>query len=315
MGGLNSIASIDRGSSTCDEYNSERINMRTREEVEQQMQSLGWWYLHFSFPNGVRTGTGQEPGYDAETRWNLIKPFVPEELKGKTVLDLGGNCGYFSIQMKLRGAERCVLVDPFVEFLRQADFAAEQFNVELELVNQDAHVYCLTTEERFDYVLFLGLLYHLKYPGLVLDRLAEMTKERIYIQSNVIGGEDQDYVYKPDYQRYTEDSLLENPAYPKLIFVEDLYNGDATNWWFPNYNALAAMVRSAGLKIVDRPHPHIIVAEPETYLGKVVLEKLVFPQYGKRGHPLYPGPQQYDAALWQDLIARSRKKTKNDETS
>ena len=77
--------------------------MKTRKEVEQQMQSLGWWYLHFAFPNGVRTETGQEPGYDAETRWNLIKPFVPEGLKGKTVLDLGGNCGYFSIQMKLRG--------------------------------------------------------------------------------------------------------------------------------------------------------------------------------------------------------------------
>ena len=289
--------------------------MKTREEVEQQMQSLGWWYLHFAFPNGVRTGTGEEPGYDAETRWNLIKPFVPEDLKGKTVLDLGGNCGYFSIQMKLRGAEHCVLVDPFVEFLRQADFAAGQFNVKLELVNQDAHVYCLTTEERFDYVLFLGLFYHLKYPGLVLDRLAEMTKERIYIQSNVLGGEDRDYVYKPDYQRYAEDSLLEDPAYPKLIFVEDLYNGDATNWWFPNYNAVSAMVRSAGLKIIDRPHPHIIVAEPETYLGKVVLDKLVFPRYGKKGHPLYPGPQQYDAALWQDLIARSRQKTKNDETS
>jgi len=150
----------------------------------------------------------------------------------------------------------------------------------------------------------------------VLDRLAEMTKERMYIiQSNVIGGEYRDYVYKPDYQQYTEDSLLENPAYPKLIFVEDLYNGDATNWCFPNYNALAAMVRSAGLNIVGRPHPHIIVAEPETYLGKVVLENLVFPQHGKRGCLLYPGPQQYDAALWQDLIARSRKKTKNDETS
>lgn len=284
--------------------------MKTREEVEREMQSLGWWYQHFAFPNGVRTGTGQEPGYDAETRWNLIKPYVPEDLKGKTVLDLGGNCGYFSIQMKLRGAARCVLVDPFVEFIRQADFSAKQFEVQLELVNQDAHLYCLTTEERFDYVLFLGLLYHLKYPGLVLDRLAEMTKQRIYIQSNVIGGEDRNYVYKPDYQRYTEDSLLEDPAYPKLIFVEDLYNGDATNWWFPNYNALAAMVRSAGLKVVDRPHSHIIVAEPETYLGKVVLEKLVFPKYGKKGHSLYPGPQHYDSALWQDLIARSRVTTK-----
>jgi tRNA (mo5U34)-methyltransferase len=284
--------------------------MDRRDEVEEQMESLGWWYQHFEFPNGIRTGDGQEPGYDANTRWKLIEPFVPPDLKGKTVLDLGGNCGYFSIQMKLRGADRCVLVDPFIEFLKQAEFASSQFDVQLELVNQDAHVYCLTTEERFDYVLFLGLLYHLKYPGLVLDRLAEMTQTRIYIQSNVIGGEDRNYVYKPDYQRFAEDSLLEDPGYPKLMFVEDLYNGDATNWWFPNHNALSAMVRSAGLKIINRPHAHILVAEPEVYFGKVVLQKLVFPKYGKKGHPTFPGPQQYDERLWRDLIARSRSRIK-----
>src|SRR5256712_14051412 len=102
--------------------------------------------------------------------------YVPIALKVNTVLDMGGNSGFFSIQMKLRGAERCILLDPFIYFIKQAEFAARQFNVRLELVNDDAHTYCLTTEERFDYVLFLGLLYHLKNPGLVLDRLAEMTK-------------------------------------------------------------------------------------------------------------------------------------------
>ncbi len=280
--------------------------MKSREEVERQMKNLGWWYQHFEFPNGVRTGNGREPGYDALARWNLIASHVPTSLRGKTVLDLGGNAGFFSIQMKLRGAERCVLVDPFAEFLSQAKFAAEQFGIELELINDDAHTYCLTTEERFDYIVFLGLMYHLKYPGLVLDRLAEMTKERIFIQSNIIGAEQEDYTQKQDYDRASDDSLLENPAFPKLVFVENLYNGDPTNWWLPNYNALAAMVRSAGLKILDRPHPHVIIAEPETYFGKTVYPKMVFPRYGKKGQALFPGPQKYDAELWAELIKRSR---------
>ena len=59
--------------------------------------------------------------------------------------------------------------------------------MKLEIVNADVHTYCLTTGERFDCVLFLGLFYHLKYPGLVLDRLAEMTKERFVLQSHSIG--------------------------------------------------------------------------------------------------------------------------------
>ncbi|MEW5978320.1 MAG: methyltransferase domain-containing protein [Acidobacteriota bacterium] len=280
--------------------------MKSREESEKEMRDLGWWYQHFELPNGLRTGNGQEPGYDAATRWSLMAPFVPQDLTGRTVLDLGGNAGYFSIQMKLRGAKRCVLVDPFQEFIRQAAFAARQFDVELELVCEDAHTFCLTTEERFDYVLFLGLLYHLKYPGLVLDRLAEMTKERIFIQSNIVG-EETDFTSQADYERFKDDPLVEDPVFPKCAFVEEKYNGDPTNWWLPNYQALAAMVRSAGLKILARPHPHVVIAEPEVYFGKVVLPKLVFPRYGKRGESVYPGPQKYDKELWDSLIARSRK--------
>jgi tRNA (mo5U34)-methyltransferase len=274
--------------------------------IEREMRSLGWWYQHFDLPNGLRTGKGE--GYDAQARWNLIAAHVPANLAGKTVLDLGGNAGFFSIQMKLRGASRCVLVDPFVEFNRQAKFAAAQFGVELEVINEDAHTYCLTTDDRFDYVIFLGLLYHLKYPGLVLDRLAEMTKHRIYIQSNIIGTEGDTFQDKPNYERYVDDPILDDQAFPKLMFVENLYNGDATNWWIPNYAALAAMVRSAGLKILDRPHPQVIIAEPEFHFGKVVYQKLVFPRYGKKGGALYPGAQQYEPELWKELIRRSSDK-------
>lgn len=78
------------------------------------------------------------------------------------MLDVGGNAGYFSTQMKLRGAKRCVLVESYEEFTVQARFAARQFGVRLEIVNEDVHTYCLTQDERFDYVQFLGLFYHLK---------------------------------------------------------------------------------------------------------------------------------------------------------
>jgi tRNA (mo5U34)-methyltransferase len=269
--------------------------MTTREEAAREMQSLGWWFQHFELPNGLYTGEGQPAGYAALDRWRHIEAHVPADLTGKTVLDLGGNAGFFSIQMKRRGAARCVLVDPFIEFNRQARFAARQFGVDLEIVNDDAHTYCLTTEERFDYVIFLGLLYHLKYPGLVLDRLAEMTKTRIYIQSHVIGSAPSAEERRADYRLLADDAALEQAAFPKMMFIEDLYNGDDTNWWMPNYTALAALVRSAGLRIVDRPHRQVIVAEPEEPFGTVVYPKLVFPRYGKRGGARYPGPQRYGA--------------------
>ena len=270
-----------------------------------ELESLGWWYQHFELPNGLWTGDGQEPGYLPEHRWRLIEPYIPEDLEGATVLDLGGNAGYFSIRMKQRGAGRCVLVDPYAEFLRQAEFAARQFDVALELVNDDAHTYCLTTEDRFDYVLLLGLLYHLKYPGLVLDRTAEMTRKRIFLASAVIGSEVEEPAKKDNYDRYTDEDILLSPAFPKLAFIEDRYYNDPTNWWLPNHSALPAMMRSAGLRVIARPHQHVLIGEPERYFGKVVVDKLVFPRYGKRDGALHPGPQQVDSRLWSDLAGRA----------
>jgi tRNA (mo5U34)-methyltransferase len=274
--------------------------------VLDELDGLGWWYQHFQLPNGLWTGDGREPGYDPRGRWHFMEPFIPADVSGKTVLDLGGNSGYFSIQMKLRGASRCVLVDAFPEFGRQAEFAARQFQVEVEVVNQDAHVYCLTTSERFDYVFFLGLFYHLKYPGLVLDRAAEMTKERLFLASALVGPEVDTPAEKPDYERYSDDGLLLDPAFPKLAFVETRYNNDPTNWWLPNYSALPALVRSAGLRVVARPHSHLIVAEPEHCLGKVVLGDLVFPRYGKGDGAVYPDSPAIDAGLWSALSGKAR---------
>lgn len=266
-----------------------------------ELDSLGWWYQHFQLPNGLWTGDGSEPAYLPQRRWELIEPFVPPDLSGKTVLDLGGNAGYFSIQMKLRGAARCVLVDPYPEFLRQAAFAAGQFHVEVDLVAEDAHAYCLTIDDRFDYVLLLGLLYHLKYPGLVLDRAAEMTQERVYIASRVIGPEVEGPARGELASHYTDDQILLDPGVPKLVFLEGRYHNDPTNWWLPTYSALPAMIRSAGLRVIARPHPHILIAEPERQSGKVLYEKLVFPKYGKKDGPLHPGPVEVDPELWTHL--------------
>jgi len=276
----------------------------THGEIERRVRELGWWYQHFELPTGVLTGNGQSPAYLPETRWRLIEPYVPASLEGKTVLDTGGNAGYFSVQMMKRGARQCVLVEPFVEFSEQARFVAEIYDLPIQVINEDVHTYCLTTTERFDYVVFLGLFYHLKYPGIVLDRLAEMTRERMYFHSHIISEEAASHPTRPDYMPGQDDRLLADPAFPKMLFIEQLYNRDPTNWWIPTSSALEPLVRSSGMKVVARPHPQLIVAEPDQPPGKVVFDrKLVFPKYGKRGGAVHPGPQRVDSELWRKLLA------------
>ena len=131
-----------------------------------------------------------------------------------------------------------------------------------------------------------------------------MTKERIFVVSTVIGDE-VDQPPKPNYERFTDEEILLGPGFPKLAFIEDRYNNDPTNWWIPNYSALPAMMRSAGLRVVGRPHSHVLIGEPEQHHGKVTVGSLVFPRYGKRGAALHPGQKMVDASLWSDLEKRA----------
>ena len=48
---------------------------------------------------------------------------------------------------------------------------------------------------------------------------------------------------------------LQSPSFPRMSFLEGAYRGDLSNWWVPNYEALEPLARSAGLKVLDRPHP------------------------------------------------------------
>jgi tRNA (mo5U34)-methyltransferase len=259
-----------------------------RERMAEEVRRLGWWYQHFELPGGVWTGDGRPPAYRPETRWRLFEPWVPDDLAGKTVLDVGGNAGYFSVQMMKRGARRCVLVEPFDWVASQARYVARAFDYPIEVINGDVHTYVLTHDDRFDYVLFLGLFYHLKYPGLVLDRLAEMTRCRMYFQSHVVGDASLTHDTRPDYAVGADDAIINASDFPRLAFIEQLYNNDPTNWWIPNAAALEPLLRSAGMKTIARPHPQILVAEPDRPLGKVVYDKLVFPRYGKTADTSLP---------------------------
>jgi tRNA (mo5U34)-methyltransferase len=219
-----------------------------REETEQAVHELGWWHHHFELPNGVRTGDDSTAGYDPAERWEPIAPHLPDDLEGASVLDVGGNSGYFGLQMLLRGAGRCVLVEPVEQFAAQARFVYSQFGVDAEIVAEDIHTYCVTRDEHFDYVLLLGVLYHLRYPLLVLDRLAEMTRRQLFLQSHLVGPQ---VSHEPWADAGPEDVVADD--FPRLSFVEGRYRGDVTNWWLPNYTALAALARSAGLRILARP--------------------------------------------------------------
>ncbi len=79
---------------------------------------------------------GSLPRRLPRVKWNRFAHAIPADLRGKTVLDIGCNAGFYSIEMKRRGADRVVGIDFDDDYLAQARFAAEVIRVSRHRVPQ-----------------------------------------------------------------------------------------------------------------------------------------------------------------------------------
>jgi tRNA (mo5U34)-methyltransferase len=228
-----------------------------REELIEKVRRLGYWYHNVHLGNGVWTNPNHPEGNYPQKRWDLIEPFVPESLEGKTVLDIGCNSGFFSLKMKERGASYVLGTDSVPDYLAQAEFLASHFNLEIEY--RMLNVYDIDKlGMAFDFVIFLGVLYHLRHPLYALDKIAEICRD-VMLFASVMRGPAGKCQIKDNYAP-GEDGILEHPNFPKMYFIEKSYYGDSTNWWFPNRNAAIAMIRSAGFKSVHfTSNPEVFV--------------------------------------------------------
>jgi tRNA (mo5U34)-methyltransferase len=231
----------------------------TVETIRRRVAELGEWFHNLDL-NGVQTAPNHFLGDYPTLKWTRFAHAVPADLSGKSVLDIGCNAGFYSIEMKRRGAERVVGIDSDESYLAQARFAAEVCGVEIEWRRMSVYEVA-SLEERFDLVLFMGVLYHLRHPLLALDLLREhVVGEHLLFQSMLRGGEEV-HPLAPDYP-FWETSIFEGRGFPRMHFMEKKYAGDPTNWWIPNRACVEAMLRSAGFEIIDHP-------EEEVYLCRI----------------------------------------------
>ena len=185
------------------------------------LESFGWWH-------SIDLGDGRvTPGaHDlAELQDNYLRFGLPEDLTGKSVLDIGCWDGFYSFEAERHGAS-VVAVDcwrPETFFVaRDALGSRTQF--------QELSVYEVTRDRvgSFDIVLFLGVLYHLRHPLLALERVCEVTREMAVIETHAV------------------DRILGgNEAVMEFYELDEL--GDQyDNWWGPTSDCLIRMTRAAG---------------------------------------------------------------------
>jgi tRNA (mo5U34)-methyltransferase len=239
-----------------------------RTQLAAEIESLGDWFHNIQL-HGVWTAPNHFLGDFPNIKWKHIAPEIPKDLRGASVLDIGCNGGFYSIEMKKRGAERVVGIDIDDRYLSQAQFAAKTLGLEIEF--QKKNVYELDqVEGQFDYVIFMGVLYHLRYPLFALDKVVKKVAGKLVFQTMCRGSEASPE-FEKDYHFWNK-KIFEDKDWPSMYFVEHSYANDPTNWWIPNCPAAEAMLRSAGLTIISHPETETWICEAKnaTRDGKYV---------------------------------------------
>src|SRR3954454_17634154 len=151
-------------------------------EIKRQVEALGPWFHNIDL-NGVRTAPEHFLGDYPAVKWKTFADAIPKDLTGKSVLDIGCNGGFYSLEMKKRGGAGVLGVDFDEDYLAQARFAAQVTGFDIEF--RKLSVYDVgALGKRFDVVLFMGVLYHLRHPLLALDLLYEhVAKDLLVFQS------------------------------------------------------------------------------------------------------------------------------------
>ena len=227
---------------------------------DPEIAALGPWFHNLHLPDGRQTAPDHPLGDFPRFKWRQIAPHLPEDLTGWSALDIGCNAGYYSFELARRGA-RVTGVDVDQRYLRQARWAADRLGLEERIEFRNATVYDLAgTKERWDLVLFMGVLYHLRHPLLALDVVGRRFRRLLVLQTLTMPGDER--AEQPDDLPLERRSRLREPGWPKAAFIEHGLAGDETNWWAPNAAGVEAMARSAGIDPFSHPAHEIWICRP-----------------------------------------------------
>ena len=221
----------------------------TREEILTELVRLQPWFHRIALGGGLYTKTESvmgEPVDHPAKPWETIGKCLPEDLTGKTVLDVGCNAGFYSIEAKRRGARRVLGVDGQRQHVRQAVFVRKALGLDIEY--RRMNIYELTRRRvgEFDITLALGLVYHLKHLVLALENLYEVTRELLVVETAILPP-------KRTPKSFTHPVGRAEMRLHPLAYVENPHGAkeQVFNWFLPGVEALTALLRNTGFDEVE----------------------------------------------------------------
>lgn len=212
---------------------NEREIKALKDEVSQLI-----WYHTIDLGHGIVT-----PGiYDHRQYLDFYG--IPDDLSGKSSLDIGTASGFFSFEMEKRGAKGTATelpnwmdhdfgalykpdrpLDVLENYLQKPfELAAKVLNSRLK--KRQINIYDISPQVlgTFDLVFCSSVLLHLTDPLKALHNIQRVTKEMAIVATGI---------------------FLDEKEEPRAQFSG--HKGGAT-WWLPNRACLEAMIQSAGFK-------------------------------------------------------------------
>jgi tRNA (mo5U34)-methyltransferase len=230
------------------------MTAETPAALRDRIARLGPWFHNLTI-DGIETAPDHFLGDYPRMNWEKFAHAVPDDLTGMSVLDIGCNAGFYSLEMHRRGAARVVAIDADPRYLAQARFVFDRERAPIETRRMSVYEVG-RLGERFDLVIFMGVLYHLRHPLLALDLIHEHVAGGLMLFQSLQRGDARVPDLAEDYP-FSEWQVFDRPDFPRLHFVEERYAGDPTNWFLPNAAAVEAMLRSAGFAVEAHPEREV----------------------------------------------------------
>src|SRR4051812_16130501 len=92
-------------------------------DLRLKVDALGPWFHNIDLGDGFVTAPDHFLGDYPRFKFDRFADALPTDLTGKSVLDIGCNAGFYSVEMKRRGAERVLGIDSDDRYLAQAKLA------------------------------------------------------------------------------------------------------------------------------------------------------------------------------------------------
>ncbi len=215
-------------------------NSPTTADLREKVADLSW-YHSIDLGGGVVT-----PGV-VKSSQVLPRYEIPEDLSGKSVLDIGAWDGFYSFEAARRGADRVLATDSFSwsgpgwGTKRGFELARDALGFADVVDDQDIDTMDISEDalgSRFDVVFHLGVLYHLRDPITSLERAASVCDELLILE--------------------TETALNFVPYPAARIYPGRGLYGDPTNWYQFNSKSLIGLLGEFGF-----PNAEVVYRYPQ----------------------------------------------------